>query len=94
MRVNLNRNEIKKCITELIETKLLMYEIDFKEDDLLCSDKVGLDSLNYLRLLSEIEKTLNIRIEDDYWDYEALNTVEKIITYLQAYHKGVVIDDL
>lgn|GEM_PF-7094663 len=75
----MEEEQIKTIIKDILNTKILrmaMPEID--NDCLLGEGGLGLDSLNYLKLLSQIEKELDISIDDDYWDYSKMNTINKI----------------
>ncbi len=39
-------------------------------------------SLVFLQLLTEVEKEFKIVIEDDYWEYEKLSSIDKIAAYV------------
>ncbi|HWT73260.1 MAG TPA: phosphopantetheine-binding protein [Mobilitalea sp.] len=78
--------QIKTMIKEILCKKVLRISIpEISDDCLLGEGGLGLDSLNFLKLLAEIEKELNISIEDEYWDYNKMNTVNKISMNISAY---------
>ena len=45
-------------------------------------EPLQVDSLVFLQLLTEIEKVFQIHIEDDYWEYNKLNSVDVIAEYI------------
>ncbi|WP_019421608.1 acyl carrier protein [Paenibacillus sp. OSY-SE] len=72
----------KKKIEEKI--KILLQEILIHPSDGIEKIKIEdiiLDSLDYLKLLVQIEKDFGIEIEDKYWDNVEFN-VSHIVNYL------------
>ncbi len=85
----MEKEQIKTIIKDILYRKVLLISIpEIGDDCLLGEGGVGLDSLNFLKLLSEIEKELDISIGDDYWDYNKMNTVNKISIYILNYYGG------
>lgn len=76
------RDEIINKILKVIQNEVFfgkMPPLDFNEP--LGEEGVGIDSLNFLKLLTVLEKEFNMKIEDDYWDYNSLKTVNLITDY-------------
>jgi len=48
----------------------------------MASQKLEVSSLVFLQLLTDVEKAFSIQIEDDYWEYNRLNSIEKIAEYV------------
>ena len=81
----MNREQIKNKIVTIIEENILRRPISNKsEETVLGYEGLGIDSLNFLKLLAELEKELQIKIEDEYWDYNKLHTLEDVIEYLDS----------
>ena len=81
MELDYIRNEI----SEIIKQRILMYELpEIRVDSPLGEDGLGLDSMSFLKLLNEVEKSFDIVIDDDNWDYKKLNTVAKLSAYVQS----------
>ncbi len=45
-------------------------------------DLLQVGSLVFLQLLTEVEKEYQIQIEDDYWEYDKMNSVDAIADYV------------
>ncbi|MEW6609338.1 MAG: acyl carrier protein [bacterium] len=76
---------IEDRIKEIIATKIMnkRKSIEISNDQPLSTNGVGLDSLDFLKLLTSIEKEFSIQIEDDYWSQEVLNNISKIANYIR-----------
>jgi len=79
------RQTIEDRIKEIILTKILSRRTlaGISENQPLGTNGVGLDSLEFLKLLTCIEKEFSIQIEDDYWSQELLNDISKIANYVR-----------
>lgn len=55
-------------------------EVEINEE--MVTEALQVNSLVFLQLLTEIEKEFNIHIEDDYWEYNKLNSIDKIADYV------------
>lgn len=79
------RQSIEDRIKEIILTKILSRRTlaGISENQPLGTNGVGLDSLEFLKLLTCIEKEFSIQIEDDYWSQELLNDISKIANYVR-----------
>lgn len=76
---------IENRIKEIIVTKIISKRksIEISNGQPLGTNGVGLDSLNFLKLLTCIEKEFSIQIEDDYWSQEVFNNISKIANYIR-----------
>lgn len=54
-------------------------------NEVMISEALQVNSLVFLQLLTEIEKEFQIHIDDDYWEYEKLNSIDKIADYVIGY---------
>jgi len=70
---------IKETITRILEEKLALKKSEIT-DEARFYDDLGVDSLDYLETIVEVEKTFNINIPDD--DYERLRTVASLVDYV------------
>lgn len=91
---------IENRIKEIIATKIMSKRksIEISNNQPLGVNGVGLDSLEFLKLLTCIEKEFSIQIEDDYWSQEVLNSISKIANYIRkrlgtlSINKEMIID--
>ncbi len=78
----MERQVIRDRIIKILEEQVILRSLTYNSDIIpLDESGIGLDSLCFLKLLSTIEKELNIKIDDDYWDYFMFKTLEDIIEY-------------
>ena len=56
--------KIEPLLTKLISDKLGVAEIDVRPESRVCED-LGTDSLDFIELVMEMERTFNITISDD-----------------------------
>ncbi len=81
----MNRDTIRDKLIHILENKVLQYPVpSLAEDEPLGEEGLGLDSLSFLKMLSEIEAGFGVSIDDEHWDYKMLNTVKKMVEYLEA----------
>ena len=77
--------DIKLKILELLQNNFLNRDLSSLQDDTLLGEEgLGIDSLTFLKFLTELEKDFGIRIEDDYWEYKHMNTLSKIVNYVHT----------
>jgi len=76
---------IEDRIKEIIGTKIISRRklAEISNEQSLGTNGIGLDSLEFLKLLTCIEKEFSIQIEDDYWSQEILNNISKIANYIR-----------
>jgi acyl carrier protein len=78
---NIHMKEIREIIERVIKLSVRMDEIG-ADDDLLM---LGMDSINCIKLLAEIEKVLNIAFDDEDLDLEKWNTINKLTAIIGKY---------
>lgn len=84
----MDTHEILEKLACVLENKILGYPIEkLQLSDGICEGGLNLNSLNFLKFLTEVEKLFGIRIEDDYWDYHKLDDMNKLVVYIQS-HKN------
>lgn len=71
--------DIKKTVKDFIEDEFLDDDIDYETS--LFKDNI-LDSLNLLSLVSFLEKTFNIKIKASEINYENLDSIENMASFL------------
>lgn len=54
-------------------------------NEVMISEALQVNSLVFLQFLTEIEKEFQIHIDDDYWEYEKLSSIDKIADYVIGY---------
>lgn len=76
---------VEDRIKEIIVTKIMSKNklTEILNDQPLGANGIALDSLEFLKLLTCIEKEFSIQIEDDYWSQEVLNSISKIANYVR-----------
>lgn len=68
----------------LIEVKALPVTPDQLSDETDVIDEIGLDSIELLNFLLEVEAQLRIRIDFDRLDFSAFHTISKLVEVLQS----------
>lgn len=74
----------KEKIIELI-ANITNQEKENINDDLQIN---GIDSVQFIELLVKIEDEFNIEIEEDFFSIERLNSVNKIVEYIEKRKQG------
>lgn len=76
---------MKKLVDEILKEKsfceIIMPDLKLNED-------LGLDSLNMVELMVELEEQFNIEIEESDLDPATLQTVEQIYSLVEKYVEG------
>lgn len=67
-------------ITEVIEKKLDVSEVVISVDEDLKS--VGINSLNFIKLIIAIENEFDIEFEDEYLDYNQYSSLKQLAEYV------------
>lgn len=79
----MTRPEKLQLICKIVENDILKRTpIDICDDTNLGENGLGLDSLKLLQLLSKIEKTMSVTIEDELWSLEKLHTVSDLLDHI------------
>lgn len=86
----MTRQEIHDKILNVLEKEIILRPIlNVNENEKLGEEGIGIDSLNFLKFLTALEKDFGIKIEDDYWDYKQFNTLNMIIDYFSSKTSGI-----
>lgn len=75
-------DSIRKIIQESLGNRLLKEIDEISENDDL--SLLGLNSLDFIRLLVDLEKYFGISVEDDDLQITKFNTISKIKNYFQT----------
>ena len=73
---------MKKLVNEILMEKSFCEDI---KPELRLNDDLGLDSLNMVELMVELEERLNIEIDESDLDPAALKTVDQIYALVEKY---------
>ena len=76
---------MKEKVNEILKEKSFCDEITY---DLNLREDLGLDSLNMVELMVELEDKFNIEIEESDLDPAALQTVSQIYDLVEKYTEG------
>jgi acyl carrier protein len=77
------REEIRQRAIDILEKYILKRELtNISEDEPLGEDGIGVDSMSFLKYLTELEKEFGIEIEDDFWDYKYIKKIGEIVDYI------------
>ena len=79
---------IEERIRKIIKKKILKRSEPIEISDSQPLDKLGIDSLGFLRLLIEVEKEFSLQIADDFWDQDSWNTISLLSGYLRKNGAG------
>ena len=78
----MNKDEIRCRVLKVVESEVFMGKLPpIDDNELLGEEGAGIDSLNFLKLLTALEKEFGNKIEDEYWDYYSLKTLNSIVEY-------------
>ena len=92
---NFNKNNIKHKITDIVETKIINNEF-YNDNSISMFDKdiiqyADFDSLAYVEMFMEIEKTFDISLDNDdivnFLDNERNITINKITDFIFEHGK-------
>lgn len=73
---------IKAIVNEILKKKCFCDDI---KPELRLTDDLGLDSLNMVELMVELEERFNIEMDESDLDPTALQTVDKIYSLVEKY---------
>jgi acyl carrier protein len=77
------RSEIKRAIVRSLRLPIQPDEIG-DTTELFGADGLGLDSIDVLELVLELERALGVTIEDEETGARVLRTVESIATFVES----------
>ena len=78
----MDKNKIVVGIARALPEHLELPPEELDDCCLLGAGGLGMDSLGFLKFLTELEKEFQIQIDDDYWDMNRLKTVGEVICYI------------
>jgi acyl carrier protein len=83
------REEVKQRAIDILKNDVLKREItDISDVEPLGEGGLGVDSMSFLKYLTELEKEFGIEIEDNYWDYKYMKTIGEIVDYIDKCLQG------
>lgn len=80
--MKISREEILNCIVNVL--KIDKKEIAGLQDDEYL-EKIGLDSVQFISLIVQLEEIYGIEFEDEDLIFARINTIKKIQTIMQKY---------
>lgn len=80
--VELIQETIKKAITEVLEQEEEFASTLSSDSDLI--NDVGLDSLQLINMLLNLEDNLDMVIDFDDFDFDKINTIEELAEFLKG----------
>jgi acyl carrier protein len=81
----MEREEIIVKMKSILEDAILHYEIkELQNDEPIGDGGLNLDSLNFLKFLTAVEKTFGIHIQDELWENNANGSLTSIINYVES----------
>jgi acyl carrier protein len=87
--LELKRDEIQNKVIEILK-KHIMVDISIQEDYQkdLGAKGIGMNSIDFLEFLIELEKAFDTCISDELWDISRFNTVKRITDYFHKVLEG------
>lgn len=74
-------NSIETRVKKVLQEQKGDVEIDL-DDDLV---KVGYNSMEFIKLVINLEQEFDIEFDDDYLEYRQMNTISKIARYIETF---------
>lgn len=78
----MNKQEIIQKVTEIIQKESELEVIIKINDDLA---NLGINSLNFIRMIVRLEEAFNIEFPDEALEYDKFNTILEIATYIDNF---------
>lgn len=78
----MNKQEIIQKVTEIIQKESEL-EVVIKINDNLAN--LGINSLNFIRMIVRLEEAFNIEFPDEALEYDKFNTILEIATYIDNF---------
>ncbi|MEM8494052.1 MAG: acyl carrier protein [Planctomycetota bacterium] len=76
--------ELEEGLVEIIRKDLKLDDVEFTLSTSLASEELGFDSLDYLMLITSIEKRFGIKLTSDEMNPETMRDVRKLAAYLHG----------
>lgn len=74
-------NKIMKSITEVLEDETLAANLNASMDLI---NEVGLDSLQLVNVILDLEEELDLSIDFDEFDFDEVRTIQMLADYLEG----------
>jgi len=75
-------DEIKEIILKIISNDIIRRELtEISDDYTLGESGLGLNSMEFLKVMTLLEKKFNCQVEDEFWYYNKLHTIGDIVEY-------------
>ena len=78
----MNKQEITQKVTEIIQKESELEVVIKINDDLA---NLGINSLNFIRMIVRLEEAFNIEFPDEALEYDKFNTILEIATYIDNF---------
>ena len=78
----MNKQEIIQKVTEIIQKESELEVVIKINDDLA---NLGINSLNFIRMIVRLEEAFNIEFPDEALEYDKFNTILEIATYIDNF---------
>ena len=78
----MNKQEIIQKVTEIIQKESELEVVIKINDDLA---NLGINSLNFIRMIVRLEEAFNIEFPDEALEYDKFNTILEIVTYIDNF---------
>ncbi|MBN2372567.1 acyl carrier protein [bacterium] len=79
---------VEDRIRRIIKKRILKRGEDVEISDTQPLDRLGIESLAFLRMLTEVEKEFSLQIADDFWDQDSWNSISSLADYLRRNGAG------
>lgn len=76
--------ELEDGLVEIIRKDLKLGDVEFTTATSLASEELGFDSLDYLMLITSIEKRFGIKLTSDEMNPETMRDLSTLAAYLHA----------
>ncbi|MEM6550602.1 MAG: acyl carrier protein [Planctomycetota bacterium] len=79
-----NVEELEGALIEIIRRDLKLGDVELTPTTSFASEDIGFDSLDYLMLITSIEKKYGIKLSPDEMGPETMRDLRTLATYLQT----------
>lgn len=75
--------DIKKKIIEILERNSKLKNIDATMLDKITFNDLGVNSLNFIKIIVEIEDEFEMEFDDDQINYDLLNNINDLVSFIE-----------
>lgn len=75
--------DIKKKIIEILERNSKLKNIDATMLDKITFNDLGVNSLNFIKIIVEIEDEFEMEFDDDQINYDLLNNINDLVSLIE-----------